>query len=309
MKKTLLILGSLIAAHLSFAQDDHSDITGNVPTAAEDGYAWDFKGSAAANCGADADNNITGQIVVANANAAGATITHGFSLGVMTISQTLATNANIYETANVFNFVEKNTSTGQECSGLTLDLSGTDGDSVSMRIKSSVEGNMQVFICDGSGKCTDNDPYTYTFTADDVANGYIELKWADTDWKYYDAANPGDVVKTQITNVRVRFAEAYNVGLAGTFHIDWMKIGNTKSELPVGLYSAPKATTSFEVFPNPANGDVVNFSKELFNVIVMNSLGSVVFEAASAKELNIVSFESGMYILKSDEGSTKLIVE
>ena len=78
----------------------------------------------------------------------------------------------------------------------------------------------------------------------------------------------------------------------------------------VGIFDfSTNANASFEVFPNPANGDVVNFSKELNNVIVMNSLGTVVFEAASANDLNITSFENGMYILKSDEGSTKLIVE
>lgn len=92
---------------------------------------------------------------------------------------------------------------------------------------------------------------------------------------------------------------------ASTFLVSSIVIGDADV---TGIFNAFE-TASFEIFPNPANGDVVNFSSELNNIIVMNSLGSVVFETASAKELNISSFENGMYILKSDEGSTKLVVE
>ena len=98
---------------------------------------------------------------------------------------------------------------------------------------------------------------------------------------------------------------SYTTGLSNEkIQIDYLKF----SKNVTGIFNSA-TEASFEVFPNPANGDVVNFSSELNNVIVMNSLGSVVFETASAKEMNISSFENGMYILKSDEGSTKLVVE
>lgn len=70
--------------------------------------------------------------------------------------------------------------------------------------------------------------------------------------------------------------------------------------------SAEKA--SFQLFPNPAS-DRVNFSKEVNNIVVFDATGNIVLEQESATSLNTSNLESGLYMISTDQGSSKLIVE
>ena len=76
---------------------------------------------------------------------------------------------------------------------------------------------------------------------------------------------------------------------------------------PVGLGDKFSAA-SFTLFPNPSNG-VVNFSKEVSNVVVYDATGNIVITEASATSLNTTSLEAGIYMINSNQGSTKFIVE
>lgn len=70
-----------------------------------------------------------------------------------------------------------------------------------------------------------------------------------------------------------------------------------------------KATVaSFTIFPNPSNG-IVNFSKEVSNVVVYDATGNVVITEATATSLTTSSLEAGIYMVNTDQGSTKFIVE
>ena len=109
MKKTLLILGAALMAQMALAQNPtNAEVTGNTHTASRDGFAWDLKGSAGANCSANGTAQTTGGAIVKAGTQDDATVTHNFRDGIFTITQTAATTA-IYATATVFNFVEKGT--------------------------------------------------------------------------------------------------------------------------------------------------------------------------------------------------------
>lgn len=63
------------------------------------------------------------------------------------------------------------------------------------------------------------------------------------------------------------------------------------------------------MYPNPSEGTVVYFTGTIHNVEVVDALGSVVMFQETANELNISDLDSGMYIVKSDEGFVKLVVK
>lgn len=65
---------------------------------------------------------------------------------------------------------------------------------------------------------------------------------------------------------------------------------------------------SFEVYPNPSNGQV-NFSKEVSNVTVFDAIGNVVGQEVKTSALNTSNFQAGMYMISTDQGTAKIIVE
>lgn len=75
----------------------------------------------------------------------------------------------------------------------------------------------------------------------------------------------------------------------------------------VGLVNKT-SKASFTLFPNPSNG-VVNFSEEVSNVVVYDATGNIVITEATATTLNTASLEAGIYMVNTNQGSTKFIVE
>lgn len=67
-----------------------------------------------------------------------------------------------------------------------------------------------------------------------------------------------------------------------------------------------KLTTS--LYPNPASS-LVNFSEELENVSVYNTQGIQVYSASKANSVDVSSFESGVYFIKSSKGSSSFVVK
>lgn len=88
------------------------------------------------------------------------------------------------------------------------------------------------------------------------------------------------------------------------FSISNFKMGD-QSLVPVFAKSAPSA---LKVFPNPSNGSV-NFSEEVSNVTIFDANGTVVGEEIKASELNTSNYQAGTYMISTDQGNTKLIVE
>lgn len=68
------------------------------------------------------------------------------------------------------------------------------------------------------------------------------------------------------------------------------------------------ANSSIQLFPNPASS-ALNFSTELSNVVIANSLGSVVETINSAQSVDVSNYQSGVYFLQADGFSSTFIVE
>jgi hypothetical protein len=83
------------------------------------------------------------------------------------------------------------------------------------------------------------------------------------------------------------------------------KMGNQNL---VGLKGSVVETATFTAYPNPAT-DKVSFGKELTNVSVLDATGNVVETLDSAKEINTSSYSAGMYLIKADQGTVKVVVE
>lgn len=82
------------------------------------------------------------------------------------------------------------------------------------------------------------------------------------------------------------------------------KMGN---QATVGI-SKKSNVASFAVYPNPVSG-TATFSEELTNVTVYDFTGNVVATEASASSLNTTDLQAGMYMISSDQGTTKIVVE
>ena len=99
-----------------------------------------------------------------------------------------------------------------------------------------------------------------------------------------------------------------------SFYVNHIEIGEASS---INDCSFPTITdiqkdqnkSSFEIFPNPIQGDELNFSKELNNIRVTNTTGIVVLEVTKASKINISALEQGVYIIKANEGTSKLVIE
>lgn len=66
---------------------------------------------------------------------------------------------------------------------------------------------------------------------------------------------------------------------------------------------------SIEIYPNPSSGGVVHFTSSLHHVSVVNLLGEVVQTASIMDELETSLLPKGIYIVKADEVTLKLLVE
>jgi hypothetical protein len=74
-----------------------------------------------------------------------------------------------------------------------------------------------------------------------------------------------------------------------------------------GLFTSA-SIASYTTFPNPTSTQI-NFSKEVTNVTVLDAQGNVVETAEKASNLNTSSYQAGMYLIKTDQGASKIVVE
>lgn len=70
-----------------------------------------------------------------------------------------------------------------------------------------------------------------------------------------------------------------------------------------------RSTSNFKVFPNPVNGDLVQFNR-VANVRVMDVLGNFLLSQEKTKHLDVSELSSGVYFIVESEGNMiKLVVE
>lgn len=73
--------------------------------------------------------------------------------------------------------------------------------------------------------------------------------------------------------------------------------------------SSNDLSVKFVAFPNPANGGNVEFSMTIKNVVVMDALGNEVSKASSLNKLDVSSYKSGIYFVKSDQGTARIVIQ
>jgi hypothetical protein len=66
---------------------------------------------------------------------------------------------------------------------------------------------------------------------------------------------------------------------------------------------------SFAAYPNPISSNELTFSQELTNVSVIDATGNVVATANNTSSINIATLNAGIYMVKADQGTVKVVVE
>ena len=92
---------------------------------------------------------------------------------------------------------------------------------------------------------------------------------------------------------------------SGGFDLDGVGVIHQNIETAISSTSA----ISFSVYPNPVSGSNLYFTQELHAIQVFDALGNEMINKKVAKELNISSLKSGMYVVKSEEGLVKFIIK
>lgn len=90
------------------------------------------------------------------------------------------------------------------------------------------------------------------------------------------------------------------------FDITEFKLGNTTVGIAEDEVFNKKG---FIAYPSPIKGGNIKLSATAENVKVYDVLGTMVFSANSASEINVDGFNKGLYIVKSSKGSTRFVVE
>ena len=67
--------------------------------------------------------------------------------------------------------------------------------------------------------------------------------------------------------------------------------------------------TLIYTFPNPSSGGIVKFSSQLHNAKVVNMLGEVIRETKMIDDFDTSLFPKGVYLIKAEEGTLRLLVE
>lgn len=65
--------------------------------------------------------------------------------------------------------------------------------------------------------------------------------------------------------------------------------------------------STFNIFPNPSNGDIVYFNR-MASVEIYDITGKMVHSAANAQSIDVSGYESGMYFVRTTDGAVKQMI-
>jgi hypothetical protein len=124
---------------------------------------------------------------------------------------------------------------------------------------------------------------------------------------YFDTVPSSDNVGTSgLWNV-YPFFESGNIVLSGNNGFSLVKQSET---LSVTSFEEPK---EISMFPNPSSGIVdINANKSIGLIAVYNTLGQVVYEtksAANTLQLDLTHLQTGLYFVKTNNSTQKLILK
>ena len=129
--------------------------------------------------------------------------------------------------------------------------------------------------------------------------GAINIPWSSTT----TAINPATFVPTQIS---LRIAQDATAGKSpATIGIDDIQY---YGPLSTGINDLNTNDKSLSIYPNPVTNGIVNFSKEVKNIYIYNSLGALVKSVERAKTIDVSELTNGMYFVKTAQGNFKLLL-
>jgi len=143
----------------------------------------------------------------------------------------------------------------------------------------------------------------------------------------YNVTDPNNVTFTDYKNNRSTSAYSGDFGAEGIIYIDKADSPNSKGyviianeisgtltiyEVNAGNLSndefTPVETKTFNVFPNPSNGGTVYFNRAA-DVTVYDMNGRQMFQGKNVQTLNVDTYPSGIYIVKTKEGLVQKLVK
>lgn len=282
MNKILLSFGVAVFSVASLFAQTNSITSGNTPSHDENGYTFEFNGNDTDNCTVDKVPNPG----FAQTGLAVDSISDG-KLYITTDGSTVA-----------WGNVALRLYSGN-CDDYSFDMSAKENQRIEIKIKTSVALNeFKVLVSDGTGAA--NDSLNFTDVALPAGADTV-LVFDSLDFHQW---GPSDLVDaSDIVNVHLYFRDDFQTQVAGSFVVDYIKLGT----VTVGLDDAVKGT-SVDVYPNPSSS-FVNFATELEDMVIYNVIGLPVYEASAANTVDVSSFESGVYYVQHSEGTLRFTVQ
>lgn len=78
---------------------------------------------------------------------------------------------------------------------------------------------------------------------------------------------------------------------------------------PQNIFDVQNKSNTLGVYPNPSNGQELNFNSTLHNVSIVDQLGNIIYTAEEADSVKLQAATKGIYFLKADEGIEKIIIK
>lgn len=179
----------------------------------------------------------------------------------------------------------------------TLDIS--ENAAVRAMIKGSVGDTVRINLFNGSSFAWVDSYQVHVFTTNDYEEVILDY-----------SAVAGELTEASLVEMVLNPSSQ----VSGEFFIKELTVGDYDAdgcEAPVvdGLASKFNTKTLIDVYPNPVNGGLVNFGKDLHTVSVIDAMGVLRMTYDETSSLDVSSLEAGMYIIHSEEGFVKLLVK
>ena len=201
-----------------------------------------------------------------------------------------------------------------------LNLSGNSTFSVSVTNTSAyplyfdlalVDVNKKVINCDANGdnfRILSLAAGATQVLSGDFAGGQHKV-WVGGSPTFTTGLDLSQVIEMDFTVVNADQPESNGWGplpiTDAAFRFNYVKVGAVGG---VGINDI-NGNNIISLYPNPSNATAVNFSQQLTNVNLYNTVGQLLLSSNSATKLDISTLSAGIYMLTSNEGMSKLIVE
>lgn len=284
MNKIILSLGIAAFSVVSLFAQTNSITSGNKPTDDGNGYTFEFNGSAVDNCFNSKVPN------------------PGFAQAGISVDS--AANGKMYITTDGSAVAWGNVAlrlNTDNCSDYNFDMSNPANQRIEIKIKTSVALNeFKVLLSDGQGQANDSLGVTDAVLP---AGADTTLVFNQVDFHQWAASN--EINSDDIANVHLYFRDDFQTQVAGSFEIEFIRLGTTA--VPVGVDDIATAT-NVNAYPNPAS-DQVNFEEELSDLVIYNMVGVQVYEASVANTVDVSQFEAGVYFAQHSKGTLRFSVQ